>query len=452
MLYLVLLPAIPAIWMIARRSLGDAVIDVYLPALFLVPTYYILAIPHFIGFSASDAAIIPITVAAVIKYRRQWRWQRADLWLLLFAAFGGYSYGINYSTGLREFCQRMILAVSPYIVGKLLIEQEGIRKRVVRRMAWLSAIVALISIVEFRLGRNLFAIFYTPLFHKGPPNVEQVRHGFERVQGPFQHAIAAGMIFGSVWILALWLSRTNKQELGGDEPKLFGLRRSWFLMACAFAGMLMTMSIGPWMGAALAFAIAWISRAKSVKSVTIAVAFIVLIASSAGYSFMEGYTSSNINDAQSYVQEDAIYRRQLLTNYLPIAEAGGWFGWGRRVPAVPGQNSVDNEYLVLALMRGLLGLTMFVLLGCEAAGALIHKARWPARPQDFSFAITLLAVLAGIWLALGTVYLQAQVRALYYLFLGWGLAEWRFSADRAGADGEQGEPENLELDTPRIFA
>lgn len=237
MLFLVLLPFIPAVWWIATRSVEDALIDVFLPVMVVIPTFYILHVPHLMGFDAHDAALLPIVVVAFAKYGKQWRFQRTDLWIAIFILGAGYADARASSTqGLRTFFQIAFAIFLPYAAGKLLLEQEGMRVRFLRRFGWLLAFVAIVSLVEFRLSRNLFTIILGKIFDQEPLNVELIRGGFTRTQGPFSHSIVAGIVYGAAWIFALWLSYSDKLTFGPSEPRLFGIRRSRVLVGLLFHG------------------------------------------------------------------------------------------------------------------------------------------------------------------------------------------------------------------------
>ncbi len=445
--FLVLLPVIPAIWLIATRSLGDALVNVYLPVLFLFPMYYVFNIPHVIGFNACDAALIPIIAVTIARHARQWSWQRADLWILLFAVGNGISQATNWSTGVRGFFRTVLEIFLPYLAGKLLIEEEGLRERVVRRMVWLSAIVAVISLIEFRLSKNLFVDLFAPVFSQGSPNIEQIRGGFTRAQGPYGHAIAAGMVFGSVWILALWLAYAVKFKRTDGEPRVLGVRRTVLLAWLCFLGLLIAYSRGPWLGAALAFLISRIGPAKHAARATVLVSLLCIAGGAAAYTYLNAYTSESPGGPMDQDRENAVYRRVLLDSYAPIAKEGGFFGWGLYVPIVPGQPSVDNNYLLLRLSQGLVGLWTFNLLAFESCLALLLRARRAEEKLEFSFSISLLAAIAGLLVTLGTVAIQGQATQLLYLFIGWSLANWMPEA----------QPEILlqeaaQLHAPRIFA
>lgn len=420
--YLVLLPAIPAIWVILTQSIEDAIIKVYLPVLLLFPTYYILHVPHLIGINAVDAVLIPIVTVSLVKYRKRWKWRRTDLWLLLFALGNGYSMATNASTGLRAFFEIVLSAFLPYVAGKMLIEQGDLRERFIRHGTWLATIVAILSIVEFRLGRNLFTMVYATIFHQGSPNIEQVRGGFMRIQGPYSHAIVAGTLFGFFWILAIWQLYWDKRTTAPREPKVLWMRRSLFLLLGCSLGMLMAMSRGPWIGTILALAISQIGFARNLKQFTITILLALAIFGGAGYAYMKGYTAGTTAEASTLDQENAVYRRQLFDTYSPIARAGGFFGWGAHVPYLSGQLSVDNDYLLVWLNQGLLGLGTFILLAIECAIALLHYLPRARSKFDFSFAMSLFGILLGLMLTLGTVAIGAQTIQLFYLLIGWSAA------------------------------
>lgn len=421
MLYLVLLPFLIALCFIAARSLEDALLDVYLPILVLVPMYYVLAVPHLITVSAQDAALLPIAIGSLFKYGKQWRLQRADIWITLFLLSSGVADARHvFTQGLRSFVENLLVIGLPYIVGKLLLEQETVRVRFLRRLLWLLAFVAVVSLVEFRLGRNLFTAFWTLIFGHGSPNIEQVRGGFERVQGPFGHAIGAGMIYGLGWILALWLRYFTKLQVGDSERKFLGVRRSTVLVWSLFMGLFIALSRGPWVGAVLSFAVSLIGRAKNVTRTAVIVIVLGLVVGGAMYQYLDAYTSAQVPKDQD--QENAIYRRQLLDEYKPIATAGGLFGWGWRFPPVPGATSIDNYYLLLRLVQGSVGLWMFLLLSAEAVISLIFVARRSAATTDFSFAVSMLAVLAGMLLSLTSNGLGFQIQEIYFLCIGWSLS------------------------------
>jgi hypothetical protein len=229
----------------------------------------------------------------------------------------------------------------------------------------------------------------------------------------------------------LWLRDADKQKperTAGStvqtkpERTFFGVRQSKLLTWTVFAGMVMAGSRGPWMGAAAGYGISMIGRAKNVKLTATIVILLGVVLGTTAYSYLNAYTSGSLSSAKDQDQENAIYRRLLLETYEPIVQQGGLFGWGEHFPRVPGQPSVDNEYLWLRLTQGPFGLTLFLVLILEAAASLIAKARRPQLKTDFSFLLTLLAMFLCFAITGTTVEIADQSYMLLFICLGWSLS------------------------------
>jgi len=418
---LVLISMVLAIVVIKRQSLNDAVIKVYLPSLLIIPEFYSVRLPHLppIGFAA--AAIIPIGFVMFKNHLRDWKVQRADFWLALFVLGATYSELIRDGSSDAVFMlvEQIFSVVLPYAIGKLLLEQDGIRERFARQFVLLLAVVAILSLWEFRMGTNLFTTIIGMFFPAHHAWLMQIRGGWIRVAGPYASCILAGVIFLAGWILSMWVSYVDKIS-GTDKKYWFGLRRSLLLPLILFAGLIMAQSRGPWIGAALAFVVARIGKAKNVRRTAIVTICFCCIAGGIGYSYANRYTDGSMAEAKTIEQENAIYRRQLLDNYKPIIEQGGLFGWGSvDFPKVPGQNSIDNEFLLLQITQGKVGFWTYVLLGIESMIAVFMAARRATQRVDLYFALSLGGILAGILLSLSTVYMGAQTGPLFFLFVGW---------------------------------
>jgi O-Antigen ligase len=417
---IVLLATIIAIIEIKRHSIADSLIKVGLPSLLIIPAIYSLHIPHLPTIGFADAALIPIAVALLGAYGRQWKLQRSDLWLALFV--GGLYYAELQSTGSANaglvLFSGITSAFFPYAIGKLLLEQEGVRERFVRRFVLLLVIVSVLSIWEFRMGTNLFTTIIGVLFPGQRPWLMQVRGGFVRIVGPFNGSILAGMILLVGLLFSSWLGFVDSTR--GAEKKYFGIKQSTLFFGAIALGLFMTQSRGPWVGAILAYMIARIGRAKNMRRATIITLLLCTIGGTYGYIKVEQYTAGSIWDAKDIEQENAIYRRELLDNYKPIVEKGGFFGYGVvDWPRVPGQPSIDNEFLFLEITQGKLGFWTYVLLAAEAVLASLRAARRATQRTDVYFALCMLGCVLGLMLTLTTVYMGAQSYPLFFLLMGW---------------------------------
>jgi hypothetical protein len=445
---IILIPAVACWVALARGPIRRTLIDVYLPTVLLLPQYFTLRFPHLPPLTFADAAILPLGVALWVKEMRRWRLDWMDLWVLLFAVSAGVSEGLstaladgtwkhllsvnsskevgNIANGGLQFFEGLCTLVLPYMLGKLLIERQGVegqpaRKRVVRRIVVLLAIVAGISVFDFLTGQSIWQIFFRHFFHDQPVTWGvQMRWGFGRIQGPFAHAILAGMIFLMGLIYCLWLRmfapNWGKRKLLNGLPLTVRGLVLWAIVA----GLLMTQSRGPWVGVVLALVLALLVRTFTLGKATLAFVIVLMAFSVAAYFYGKRYTDLDINHAHSEEQRNAIYRRQLVRTYMPIIRERKAFGWGiTTLPDLNQQKSIDNEYLLLAATQGLTGLGLFLIILLGSGVRLFRLAKAPLAAEDRALVFAHLTVLMGLVTALSTVYLGEQALVLLFFIVGW---------------------------------
>ena len=445
---IILLPAVACWVALAKGPIRKALLNVYLPSVLLLPQYYSLRFPHLPPLSFADAAILPLGAALWVKEMRRWRFDWMDLWVLLFAVSAGLSEGL--STALADGTWKQLLAVNsppvkgnlangglqlfaglctmvvPYMLGKLLIEQQTpeshpARKRVIRRMVVLLSVVAGISIFDFLTGRSIWQMVFRHFFPDQPTAWGvQMRWGFGRAAGPFAHAILAGMIFLMGLIYCLWLRMFapkwgTRKIFNGFPLTLRGL-----ILGAMVLGLLMTQSRGPWVGVGLALVLALLVWKLPLSKATMAFAVVLAVFCVLAYYYGERYTDVDMTRATTQEQKNAIYRRELVHTYMPIIEERKAFGWGiTTLPTLNGQQSIDNQYLLLAATQGLTGLGLFLLI---LSGSLIRLYRLAQRPlplEDKALVFAHLTVLMGLIAALTTVYLGEQALVLTFFIVGW---------------------------------
>ena len=451
MALIILIPAVVCWAVLAMGTARKALLNVYLPTLLLLPQYYALRIKHLPPLSFADAAIVPLALALLASAMPRWRFAWMDLWVLLLAIAAGLSealsaplangdwvrlfsadaaasqqLGVNLANGGLMFVNALLTAVFPYMIGKLMLEQQDndgrpMRRKAIQRVVALLAVVGVLSVHDFVKETNLWQTLAKPL---QPYQIEiwgpQVRWGFGRIAGPFGHAILAGMIFLMGLVYCLWLRRAAPEW--GTRRIVAGLPftiRGAILAALA-AGLVMTQSRGPWVGVGLALVFALLTRMLPVRKA--AAAFLVFLAIFGTVAFTIGkhYTNLSLRQATTVEQRNAIYRRDLLTNYAPKVAERPVFGWGiTDYPAVNGQQSIDNQYLLLAVTEGFFGLALFLTIVTGTGMRLLQFIARPLEPEDRLLVFAHLAVLIGLITTLTTVYMGEQVVVLFYMFVGW---------------------------------
>jgi O-antigen ligase len=155
------------------------------------------------------------------------------------------------------------------------------------------------------------------------------------------------------------------------------------------------------------------------KAVTAFLVILVLFGTFA-YYYGKRYTDVDINHAQTEAQRNAIYRRELVRTYMPIIKQRPAFGWGiTTLPALNGQASIDNEYLLLAATQGLTGLGLFLLILAGSGVRLFRLGSRNTGLEDKALVFAHMTVLMGLSAALATVFLGEQALMLLFLVVGW---------------------------------
>jgi hypothetical protein len=416
------IPGIFSLIVAIVRSPAAAFLDVYLPVLLLLPDYYRWVLPGLPDPSFHHAAILPIAVLYAVKDLRRWRFSFTDLLVC------GYAFSVGFSEYLAagyKDAQNLLFDVLcgvllPYMLAKGLIEPRGLRVAFAKRVVQLLFVVAVLSLYELKMGRPLWAIVLSPFFPGQGSWVTTFRWGFTRVAGPYGHAILAGVIFAAGYRLQRWLEWSGAWK-GAVQFGSLRLTKARVVTLGIAGGLFMTMCRGPWLGAMAAAAALAFARARNRRrAVAILVAVTILGGIPAAVGF-KSYISVTRLGATTTAQESAVYRKELIQQYIDIALRKETWGWGRNTwPRLPGMPSIDNHYLLLALMHGLIALGFFVAIFPWMA---VRLARCGLRstPDDDArlLAYTLLSLYVGYSIAIATVFLGTQAVQLFFILTGW---------------------------------
>jgi hypothetical protein len=416
-----LIPAVLCIIVIARSGTAAAFREVFLPVLLLIPTYYFWTLRPLPSINFLQAAVIPLGLGMLLLDAPRWKFTRTDLWLAIWLFSGFYA---DYQRGLSTNAIFGLFVtfsggLFPYMAGKLLIEQTGSRVKVCTTYVLLISASAFLSAYEFFLRRNPYNYIISH-FYPGQWAlwITQIRWGFGRVAGPFSQSELAGMMVFTALLFALWLGRFNYQEkLSLPSPRVLmkhGKRHIWIV----FVYLYMTQARGPWIGSILAIAFAAIGRAKFPLRRTILVVGVIVLIGLPLYTYGKDYLSGPRKDFGSE-KETAQYRAELFTNYIPVAQNGGAWGWGTNWPVIDGQNSIDNEYLYSWVLQGYVGAIALILLLLESVLSLAIQASKPQSVRERHFVLTLLGLIIGMAFTISTVFLGDQSYYLLFLLIGW---------------------------------
>jgi hypothetical protein len=422
MAFIFLIPFFFSTFYLVKGRSDLAFLNVYLPCLFLLPSYYLIRLPHLPPQSAAEWALFPLGIVLLIAHRRWPPLRRMDLWVVLFMLSLGASELLretSFKDGLAFFANTFLQMFFAYLVGRCLIEAD-LRVPTVKRIVLLFLCLTPAILWEYRMGQNPWISAGYRIFHLEIGSFVQIREGHARVQACFGHAILAGIMFFIVFLLNASLGDIYKRDKLRLGPLFSTLERYHVPAILLLLFLLLTRSRGPMIAAAVGYLILQIPRFRNIKIGAAAVALLLVMAGVLVNSYFKKYTT--VTDAwnESEEQSSAAYRRELSTNYKRITEAGGWLGWGAlSFPKVAGQSSIDNDYLLVQLSQGKVGLYLFLLIAAESLFAAGRSAfTFRARESRF-FAFICMGTLAGLFLSLYTVYLGNQVIQVCFLLLGW---------------------------------
>lgn len=421
-----LLPGLFAAYIVWAKSSRHAFFNVYLPTLLLMPDYYRWIAPGLPDPTFSMSAILPVAVGFFIKQGRQWRFSFADLLVCGYALAVSYSEYLNagYNDAQNLMFEMLCWVVLPYALAKGIVEPAGMRVAFAKRLTWLLFIVSLISVYEFKMGATPWRMLLDRFFPgQGTGWVTTFRWGFARIAGPYGHAILAGVILVIAYRLQRWLEWSGHWE---PEFKKFhpfkSLNKARLITLGILGGLLMTMVRGPWIGGVLGAVITAIGKQKNRwRAVGLILAALVVFGTPGAIAFWQ-YVSVGRAGAKTVAQESAAYRKELIDKYVDIALQKSVFGWGRNYwPKVDGMTSIDNYYLLLALMHGLLALGFFVAIFIWFMWRLFWRGMHepPSNPPGSSFSFTLLGIYWAVLFSIATVFMGNQLIPVFFLVTGW---------------------------------
>lgn len=419
------IPGFIAAWVGLKHSPQHAFLYVYLPSMLLLPEYYRWDAPGLPDPTFGQSAIIGAFAAFIARNAPGYRYSFTDLLVCGFALSASVSQYLaaGYSDAQNLMFNMLTWVVMPYVLAKSLVEPLGLRIRFAKALVLMFAAIALISVYEFRFASTPWRMILDPFFpYQGRGWITTFRWGFARVAGPYGHAILAGIIMVIAFRIQRWLEWSEAWPRKLKRAPWLPISPARLITLTLLAGVLMTMVRGPWIGAVMAALVVLVGRSRfRVAAISGVVTLLILVGVPAVIWFLD-YVSVGRAGALTVAQESAAYRWELLTEYGGVAAEKLWLGWGLTAwPKVPGMPSIDNYYLLLLLMHGLLGLGFFlaVLLGMFARLLWRGLQEPMAQPSGSSLSFTLASIYLAVLISIGTVYMGLQAVPVFFLITGW---------------------------------
>ena len=392
----------------------------FLPVLTLVPVYYDTKIvPGLPEISFWSAVLLPIAFAWVFKKHGEgYRFSPLDFLILLHLVlvFSGEWHNTGYKEAQKVFYNDLTVRLLPCIMARAWFMDSESRSKMLKIIIICGAFVAISQMIEFRLWFNLLDDPLRKIWpHSVPWGGGMQRGGLKRAAGPFGHPICAGYFFTMFVPLSFWLWKNDYFEL-----KKHG---KWAFLLCVMGG-ITSISRAPIAGILIGFVIIWYGWAKSKAIATLVLAsFLIIVALFAVPKFI-AYVNVTRATAETDDQRNAAYRSELMDCYAEVVEEKPLFGWGRfGIPVVKGLDSVDNEYLVIALASGKTALYAYL---ASMAWVLVRLTTFALcsdpSSQEGRLAWCLLAGFLGAIFTQATVFSGTQTVQFFYMLMGFSEA------------------------------
>jgi hypothetical protein len=419
---LLVLPVFISLFFVLKGRIDTAFLSVYLPCLLCLPNEYQLRIPHLPPASAAEFALIPLGVVAIQRLISSASYALLDLLVLLYAASISLSEILHspiLNTGVFSALDVFVTVFMAYAVGRTLIEPD-LRVATVRRFVTLVLLDAPCSIWEWRMGQSPYGVIGQRVLRldtlsEGLP----LRNGRGRMGIVLGGGELAGIAFAITFCLNAWLVYLRRIKASVDLGSILTKLEKYHLPEVLLVVLVyLTQSRGPLMALGAGYLIVQIPRFKYYRVMTVVVAILLVSGYFGAASYFSSYnpTGATLTEQQTSV----LYRQQMNKLYAPVAEEGGWTGWGvMEVPSVQGMKSIDNNYLLVHLAWGRLGYYLFIAIVWESTRVVLVRSWQLKALQDRAFVFSLLAALAVLWFTLLTVFLGAALPQICFLLVGW---------------------------------
>lgn len=427
--YLVFIAMALSIYVLRKRGIEQAVLRVWLPFFLLMPFSFFANIPGLPDPNFMEAAILPILFVLLRDRLGNLHFGRMETLILLYTVLRvfldylsrGYSDAQNYAF---FFFSSLI---GPFLIGRYVINRREMDIEVSRMFVLIFILSFPMFIYELKIWTSpVFTLFGR--FFPGAGSGLSLRYGVARTAGTFEHPILACIMVIAVYRLHRWLawsgyySRPQRgwmariQHLTRWIPIPFRHQISIVLILMA----LMTISRGPWIGGFAGAALAAVGNFKKRKLWLKLFTAGLLCGAIAGQIALDAYITPKEGEIISGEALTMLYRKEMVERYKAYMLEKVWTGWGLTTrPKIPGMESIDNAFFLMALQHGILAPALFTLIFLYAILSQI-KFGLKAPPGKSPIGFTFSGIYLMCFISFATVYMGAQTEPMLFLLLGWG--------------------------------
>lgn len=422
--FLPIFPAIVAAYVAIRYSAARAFVQVYIPVLLLLPMYYRWVIPVLPDPTFEQATILPIAAVFLWRHGKDWKFSFADVLIVSYAGCIGLSefLNTNYNEAQNLMFDMVASVIFPYMLAKGIIEPCRLSVEFAKKIVMMFFIVSIISVYEFRMGLTPWLLLRRFYPTQGLEWYTTFRYGFARIGGPYGHAILAGLALAVGFRLQRWLEWSGEWEPRFKHLKWLRISKARIITLVIIGGIIMTMVRGPWLGGFAGAALTAVGRTRHRMRALLSIAAVIVIIGIPAASSFYAYASVGRAHAKTASQETAAYRMELIDKYVNTALKHATWGYGRNTwPQDPTAPSIDNYYLLLCLMHGLVAVGLLLTIMITMTFRLVRlEMRSPiSYPLGSSLGFALAGIFVVYAITIATVYMGLQTVPIFALITGW---------------------------------
>lgn len=364
------------------------------------------------AINLTPAFAVSILLFPLLIYAGKIRWVWPDLLVVLM--FSVHFVSMAMSSPLSRCIEAMgrivLISAVPYLAGRYVIQDISRLGRILRLLVTAIALMALLaffeSVFRFNIHSHVWGVPYDP--HK------DIRLGLTRAHGWTSHAIMFGIV-NAAFVPLVLVAYREKLPLFGRLPLI---KMGILLLGCFFS-----LSTGAWGPALLSVLfVAWDYYAPFNRKWLWPWTFAILVGGYVVLELLSNRPLMRILMMNLHISNPTAWHyRWLLFERVYSVMPGHWnWGHGLSVPEefAGSQFSIDNNFLVVLLRYGRIGLGLWIAVSISV---LLYTGRavWVGKPTRLvRLTRAMCFSLLGIILTQTSVALFSMPESLYWLMMG----------------------------------
>lgn len=407
-----------------RPSLGALSADRDEPGwmrILLVVFLITLFIPKSVALAIGSIDLTPSLACSVVLFpvlisgkRIRFAWPDAVVMLFFLSTFYSTMMSVPAVEGIESFGRRVLIGGVPFLIGRYLGTRPKLFITFMRRIMTIMAVLAVFCLVESIFRFNIHSLIWGEPY---TPHKDQ-RLGLTRAYGWTSHSIMLGVSY-AVFVPVMFIAVIERlKPLGRFRLVKLGL---------LLVGVFTSLSTGAWMPAVLAIGMVIWDYFHFLKPGPRW--FIMFFGSFFSYVILEtlsGRPLMRILMMELHLSDPTAwhYRWQLFERVYAVMPGYEWFGHGLKPPenmVNAWQWSIDNNYLVMLMQNGRVGLTLWIAV---AVSVLFYgwKSIWNAPDTPYRrVARAVMFAIVTVGLTQLSVALFSTAEMLNWMFIGLGI-------------------------------